>query len=72
MTSRISIFLKIPMFLHRFMGFGGSIAGVILFTLFSEWMDTYELKKKILLSNAKFNFLESEIPEDMTYYHTYS
>ena len=39
---------KIPMFLHRFMGFGGRIAGVPLLTPFSEWMDNYELKKKLL------------------------
>lgn len=39
---------KIPMFLHRFMGFGGRIAGMPLLTPFSEWMDDYELKKILL------------------------
>lgn len=39
---------KIPMFLHRFMGFGGRIAGMPLLTPFSDWMNDYELKKILL------------------------
>lgn len=38
---------RIPMFLHRFMGFGGRIAGVPLLTPFSEWMDN-TVRKKLL------------------------
>lgn len=39
---------KIPMFLHRFMGFGGRIAGMPLLTPFSDWMNDFELKKILL------------------------
>ena len=38
---------EIPMFLHRFMGFGGRIAGVPLLTPFSDWIDNCELRKMI-------------------------
>ena len=38
---------KIPMFLHRFMGFGGRIAGVPLLTPFSGWIDN-SVRKKLL------------------------
>jgi len=40
-------FTKIPMFLHRFMGFGGRIAGVPLLTPFSGWMNN-SVRKKLL------------------------
>ena len=36
---------NIPMFLHRFMGFGGRIAGMPLLTPFSEWIDKVDTKK---------------------------
>jgi peptidyl-prolyl cis-trans isomerase C len=39
---------EIPMFLHRFMGFGGRIAGMPLLTPFSDWINDYELKKILL------------------------
>jgi hypothetical protein len=35
------------MFLHRYMGFGGRIAGVPILTPFSEWMDE-TVRKKLL------------------------
>jgi len=38
---------QIPMFVHRFMGFGGRIAGVPLTTPFSGWINN-ELKQKLL------------------------
>ncbi len=38
---------KIPMFVHRLMGFGGRIAGVPLTTPFSGWMNE-EVKQKLL------------------------
>lgn len=40
-------FSEIPMFIHRFMGFGGRIAGMPLVTPFSEWIK--EVNKKKLL-----------------------
>ena len=36
---------SIPMFIHRFMGFGGRIAGMPLLTPFSDWMDDTVIKK---------------------------
>jgi peptidyl-prolyl cis-trans isomerase C len=38
---------EIPMFLHRFMGFGGRIAGVPILTPFSEWIDQSTIKKML-------------------------
>ncbi len=38
---------NIQMFVHRFMGFGGRMAGVPLLTPFSGWMNN-EVKEKIL------------------------
>jgi len=37
---------NIPMFVHRFMGFGGRIAGMPLVTPFSSWIN-YSAKKKL-------------------------
>ncbi|NWF88890.1 MAG: hypothetical protein HXY50_05435 [Ignavibacteriaceae bacterium] len=36
---------KIPLFMHRFMGFGGRIAGMPLLTPFSEWAENEDFKK---------------------------
>lgn len=36
---------SIPMFIHRFMGFGGRIAGMPLLTPFSEWIENTDIKK---------------------------
>lgn len=36
---------QIPMFMHRFMGFGGRIAGMPLLTPFSEWIENTDIKK---------------------------
>jgi parvulin-like peptidyl-prolyl isomerase len=38
---------EIPMFIHRFMGFGGRIAGVPILTPFSEWIDQSTIKKML-------------------------
>ena len=38
---------KVPMFVHRLMGFGGRIAGVPLLTPFSGWINE-ETKVKLL------------------------
>lgn len=35
----------IPMFIHRFMGFGGRIAGVPLLTPFSNWIENIQIQK---------------------------
>jgi hypothetical protein len=38
---------QIPMYVHRFMGFGGRMAGVPLTTPFSGWINN-EIKQKLL------------------------
>ena len=38
---------QVPMFVHRFMGFGGRMAGVPLTTPFSGWINN-EIKQKLL------------------------
>ena len=39
---------KIPMFVHRLMGFGGRISAVPITSPWSMWIDTYKLKQKII------------------------
>ncbi len=40
--------LQIKMFVHRLMGFGGRIAAVPVTDNWADWIDTYQLKKKLL------------------------